>query len=49
MAALTKNAIKVTVRDRDRDRVKRTKIWEHKGYKSLLPTCLWNSVSQSRL
>ena len=32
MAALTKNAISVTVRDR----AKRTKIWDHKGYKSLL-------------
>ena len=30
MAALTKNAISVTVRDR----AKRTKIWDHKGYKS---------------
>ena len=30
MAALTKNAISLTVIDR----VKRTKIWDHKGYKS---------------
>ena len=30
MAALTKNAILVTVTDR----AKRTKIWDHKGYKS---------------
>ena len=30
MAALTKNAISVTVRDR----AKRTKTWDHKGYKS---------------
>ena len=30
MAALTQNAIFVTVRDR----VIRTKIWDHKGYKS---------------
>ena len=30
MATLTKNAISVTVRDR----AKRTKIWDHKGYKS---------------
>ena len=30
MAALTKNAITVT----GRDRAKRTKIWDHKGYKS---------------
>ena len=32
MAALTKNAISETVRDR----AKRTKIWDHKGYKSQL-------------
>ena len=30
MAALTNNAISVT----GRDRAKRTKIWDHKGYKS---------------
>ena len=30
MAAFTKNAISVTLRDR----VKHTKIWDHKGYKS---------------
>ena len=30
MAALTKNAISVT----GRDRAKRTKIWDHKGYRS---------------
>ena len=30
MAALTKNAISVT----GRDRAKWTKIWDHKGYKS---------------
>ena len=30
MAALTKHAISVTVRDR----AKRTKSWDHKGYKS---------------
>ena len=32
MAALTKNAISVTVRDRG----KRTKIWDHKGYKGVM-------------
>ena len=32
MAALTKNAISVTVRDG----AKRTKIWDHQGYKSLI-------------
>ena len=30
MAALTKNAISVPVRDR----AKRTKIWDHKGFKT---------------
>ena len=32
MVALTKNAISVTVKDR----AKQTKIWDHKGYKSLI-------------
>ena len=34
MAALTKNAILVTVRDR----AKQTKIWDHKGYN---PITVW--------
>ena len=39
MAALTKNAISVTVRDR----AKWTKIWDHKGYKSEITNILKNS------
>ena len=39
MAALTKNAISVTARDR----VKRTKIWDHKGHKSLITNIFKNS------
>ena len=39
MAALTKNAISVTVRDR----AKWTKIWDHKGYKSQITNILKNS------
>ena len=32
MSTLTKNALSVTVRDR----AKLTKIWDHKGYKSVI-------------
>ena len=39
MAALTKNAISVTVRDR----AKRTKIWDHKGKNSQITNILKNS------
>ena len=39
MAALTKNAFSVTVKDR----VKQTKIWDHKGYKSLTTNIFKNS------
>ena len=39
MAALTKNAISVTVRDR----AKRAKIWDHKGYKSQITNIFKNS------
>ena len=39
MAALTKNAISVTVRDI----AKQTKIWDHKGYKSLITNIFKNS------
>ena len=39
MAALTKNAIPVT----GRDRAKGTKIWDHKGYKSLITNIFKNS------
>ena len=39
MAALTKNAISET----GRDRAKRTKIWDHKGYKSQIRTIFKNS------
>ena len=39
MAALTKNAISVTVRDR----AKRTKIWDHKVYKSQITNTFQNS------
>ena len=39
MAALTKNAISLTVRDR----AKRTKIWDNKGYKSLITNIFKNS------
>ena len=39
MAALTKNAISVTVRDR----VKWTKIWDHKGYISQIKNIFKNS------
>ena len=39
MAALTKNAISVMVRDR----AKRTKIWDHKVYKSQIKNILKNS------
>ena len=39
MAALTKNAISVT----GRDRAKRTKIWDHKGYKSEITNIFKNS------
>ena len=39
MAALTKNAIPVKVRDR----AKRTKIWDHKGYKSLIITNIFKN------
>ena len=39
MAALTKNAIAVTVKDR----AKRTKIWDHKGYKSHITNIFQNS------
>ena len=38
MAALSKNAILVTVRDR----AKRTKIWDHKGYKSQITNIFKN-------
>ena len=37
MAALTKNAISVT------DRAKRTKIWDHKGYRSPISNIFKNS------
>ena len=36
---MTKNAISVTVRDR----VKRTKIWDHKGYRSRITNIFKNS------
>ena len=39
MAALTKNAISVT----RSDRAKRTKIWDHKGYKSQITNMFKNS------
>ena len=39
MAALTKNAISVT----GRDRAKRTKIWDHKGYKDQIRNIFKNS------
>ena len=39
MAALTKNSISVTVRDR----AKRTKIWDHKGKKSQITNIFKNS------
>ena len=39
MAALTKNAISVTGRDRE----KRTKILDHKGYKSQIKNIFKNS------
>ena len=39
MAALTKNAISVTMRDR----AKWTKIWDHKGYKSQITNIFINS------
>ena len=39
MAALTKNAMSVTVRDR----AKRSKIWDHKVYNSLLTNIFKNS------
>ena len=39
MATLTKNAISVTVRDW----AKRTKIWDHKGYKSSITNIFQNS------
>ena len=39
MAALTKNAISVTVRHR----AKRTKIWDHKGYSSQIINIFKNS------
>ena len=38
MAALTKNAISVTVRDR----AKWTKIWDHKAYKSQITNIFKN-------
>ena len=41
MANLTKNAISVTLRDR----VKLTKIWDHKGYKSEIRNIFKNSKS----
>ena len=39
MAALTNNAISVT----GRDRAKRRKIWDHKGYKGKIKSILKNS------
>ena len=39
MASLTKNTFSVTVRDR----AKWTKIWDHKGYKSLITNIFKNS------
>ena len=39
MAALTKNAISVAVRDR----AQLTKIWDHKGYKTLITNIFKNS------
>ena len=39
MATLTENAIQVTVRDR----AKRTKIWDQKGYKSKITNIFKNS------
>ena len=39
MAAFTKNAILVMVRDR----AKRTKIWDHKGYRSQITNIFKNS------
>ena len=43
MAALTKNAISVTVRDR----AKRTKIWDHKGYLSQITITMFRSVKMA--
>ena len=43
MAALTKNAISVT----GRDRAKRTKIWDHKGYKSRIRFAITSNVSDN--
>ena len=40
MAALTKNAISVTVRDR----AKRTKIWDHKGCKTQITNIFKNLI-----
>ena len=39
MAALTKNAMLVTMRDR----AKRTKIWDHNGYKRQITNIFKNS------
>ena len=39
MADLTKNAISLTLRER----AKRTKIWDHKGYKIQITNILKNS------
>ena len=39
MAVLTKNAISVTMRNR----AKRTKIWDHKGYKNQITNIFKNS------
>ena len=45
MAALTKNAISVTVRDR----AKRTKIWNHSGYKSQITNSFKNLIYNLRV
>ena len=45
MAALSKNAISVTVRDR----VRRAKIWDHKGYKSPITNIFKNSEFDKKI
>ena len=44
MAALTKNAISVTVRDR----AKRTKIWDHKGYMNQIFLKIQNFIKKNQ-
>ena len=45
MAAMTKNAISVTVSDR----AKRTKIWDHKGYKSEMNALITQNIRNELL